>query len=83
MLPIESAEVGTPCLVGPGCRLFDGSDAVRKMVVVEDPSDPVEIARKARWLSENAEEAVSLTRKNLVAERLRWQAVLERTIRSL
>ncbi len=47
MLPLESMQLGVPCLIGPSSHLFEDHDYLRERLVVPYPDRPDVIARYA------------------------------------
>ena len=47
MLPLESFEMGVPCIIGNNCHYFEGSE-LEEYLVVNNEEDPEEIAEKIR-----------------------------------
>ena len=44
MLPLQSFDLGVPCLIGPSSHLFRDHALLREMLVVEQPHNPGLIA---------------------------------------
>lgn len=62
VIPLESMEVGVPCLVGDNNHYFNGTELEQYLVVkAEDSID--EIATKAKLCIENREKIITLYRK--------------------
>lgn len=59
LLPLESLNRGVPCLTGPNHHYFKGS-RLEEYLVVNEPDNPYEIARKALIALENKEEIIRL-----------------------
>lgn len=56
MLPLESLQLGVPCLIGPSSHLFEDHDYLRERLVVPYPDRPEVIARYAvRAIEERGE----------------------------
>ncbi|OBZ07843.1 hypothetical protein A8L34_24740 [Bacillus sp. FJAT-27264] len=59
LLPLESMNLGVPCLTGPNHHYFDGSP-LKDYLMVNRPDDPVEIAEKAEHALKNRKEIMDL-----------------------
>lgn len=59
LLPLESMNMGVPCLTGPNHHYFDGSP-LKDYLIINSPDDPVEIAKKAKYAMENRKEILDL-----------------------
>ncbi|MGN1327462.1 MAG: hypothetical protein ACI4VQ_05265, partial [Clostridia bacterium] len=59
ILPLESLELGTICLVSQNCNYFAGSE-LEKYLVVEKPNDIMEIYNKIKFALENKEKVLKL-----------------------
>ncbi|SDN35149.1 Glycosyltransferase involved in cell wall bisynthesis [Paenibacillus sp. yr247] len=52
LLPLESMEMGVPCLTGPNHHYYKGSE-LESFLIVNEPDNPVEIARKIENVIKN------------------------------
>jgi ubiquinone/menaquinone biosynthesis C-methylase UbiE len=59
LLPLESMNMGIPCLTGPNHHYFNNSP-LKEYLVVNSPDDPVEIAAKAEQALNNKELIINL-----------------------
>ena len=59
MLPLESFEVGVPCLTGNNHHYFKG-DELEKYLVVSNEESAIDIAKKAKCAIENKEKIIKL-----------------------
>ena len=57
-IPIESFELGTPCIIGNSYKYFSGT-ALEDCVVVKDVNNIYEIYEKIKYIAENKEEVMS------------------------
>ncbi|CAH1193347.1 hypothetical protein PAECIP111893_00440 [Paenibacillus plantiphilus] len=60
LLPLESLEMGIPCITGPNHHYFEDSSKLKDYLVVNKPDDPVEIAKKAEMALRYKEEIIHL-----------------------
>lgn len=59
LLPLESMNLGVPCLTGPNHHYFEGTP-LKDYLIVNRPDDPIEIAKKAEYVMENVDEIMVL-----------------------
>lgn len=59
MLPLESFEMGVPCIIGNNCHYFEGSE-LEEYLVVNNEEDPEEIAEKIRSCIKNKDKILKL-----------------------
>ncbi|WP_019915132.1 methyltransferase domain-containing protein [Paenibacillus sp. HW567] len=59
LLPLESMNLGIPCLTGPNHHYFEGSP-LKDYLIVNRPDDPIEIAKKAEYALKNKREIMDL-----------------------
>ncbi|PAK52023.1 hypothetical protein [Paenibacillus sp. 7541] len=60
LLPLESLSQGVPCLTGPNHHYFEENPILKQYLVVNEPDNPVEIARKALIAIDKREEIIQL-----------------------
>lgn len=80
LLPLESMNLGVPCLTGPNHHYFEGSP-LKEYLIVNRPDDPIEIAKKAEYVMENIDEIMDLyeewKKKNDIESEVSIQRFLE------
>ena len=59
MLPLESMELGVPCITGNNHHYFEGSE-LEKYIVINDEADIEEIKNKIELCIENREKIIAL-----------------------
>ena len=62
MLPLESFEVGVPCLTGNNHHYFKNTE-LEKYLVVNNEASAIDIAEKAKYCIENKKEIMDLCKK--------------------
>lgn len=62
MLPLESMELGVPCITGNNHHYFEGSE-LEKYIIINDEADIEEIKNKIELCIENREKIISLYQK--------------------
>jgi hypothetical protein len=64
MLPLESLQLGVPCLIGPCCHLFEDHAYLHERLVVPYPDRPEVIARYAARAIDEREEIIAAWREH-------------------
>ena len=59
MMPLESFELGTPCVIGDCCKFFKNS-ALEKEIMVKDKNDIYEIFEKIEYVLKNKKHIIDL-----------------------
>ena len=84
LLPLESLELGVPCLTGPNHHYFEEYPVLKDYLVVSQPDNPVLIAEKIKAAIENRDKILSEYRtwreKNNILSRSSVDAFLGREV---
>lgn len=62
MVPLESLEMGVPCIIGNNCHYFKGTE-LEEFIVVNNETDIIEIKEKIEKVLDNYEYIINLYKK--------------------
>ena len=59
LIPLQSLELGVPCIIGNGSKYFENSE-LEKYIKIEEPENIMEICNKISFVIENRQKIISL-----------------------